>query len=135
MLSGQVISASLAVEKAMYRVLIELEEITGELASAVERRDQVATRMFLSLRREQIERLTAQHATLQRQCAELPQSEGVMLHKILWDRETPVCDGAEELEKQVVRNRTLLERIIAADRKISRSLGGESSFYTSDKTP
>ena len=62
MLSQEVLSAAAAVEKKMYLALCEVEELTMELAQAVDRRDQVSVRMFLSLRQEQVDHLQEQKA-------------------------------------------------------------------------
>ena len=129
MLSSHTISAAAAVEKTMYLALSEVEELTAELTQAVERRDQVSVRMFLSLRQEQIDRLTAQKALLRRQCDQLPPQEASLLQALLTEKDPPPCPGTEELLRQVQRNRTLLERVLRADRQVSRKLGGNASFY------
>ena len=51
MLTEQVLLQATNVEKAMYRSLTELEELTRELSQAVSRGDNVSIRMFLSMRR------------------------------------------------------------------------------------
>lgn len=129
MLSHEIFSAALAVEKAMYRALSEVEELTDELAQAVDRQDQVSVRMFLALRQEPIDCLTGYKAQLRRQCAGLPAEDGALLRRLLEEKEPPQCTGAEELLRQVNRNRVLLERIVRADQRISSRLGGTSSFY------
>ena len=135
MLSQEVLSAAAAVEKKMYLALCEVEELTMELAQAVDRRDQVSVRMFLSLRQEQVDRLQEQKALLNKQCAQLPDQDGTLLNQLLNAKEPPPCAGAEELLRQVQRNRLLLERILRADRQASRRLGGAGSFYEKDGQP
>ena len=57
MLSKQELDAALAAERAMYRALSEVQDITRELLDAVDRQDQVSVRLFLSMRQEQINQL------------------------------------------------------------------------------
>ena len=52
MLSKQELDAALAAERAMYRALSEVQDITRELLDAVDRQDQVSVRLFLSMRQE-----------------------------------------------------------------------------------
>ena len=59
MLSKQELDAALAAERAMYRALSEVQDITRELLDAVDRQDQVSVRLFLSMRQEQINQLRA----------------------------------------------------------------------------
>lgn len=133
MLSEQTLSAAMAVEKKMYLALSEVEELTQELSQAVNRRDQVSVRMFLAMRQEQIDQLSEQKTLLRRQCARLPAAEGDLLRQLLNEREPPPCSGAEALIQQVARNRLLLDRVLRADRQVSRRLGGNASFYEREK--
>ena len=129
MVSKQALSTALAVEKKMYLALTEVEELTDELSQATQRRDQVSVRMFLSLRQEQIDQLTEYKALLRKQCDQLSPEDGALLGQILNNSQPPLCDGAEDLVRQVERNRVLLERILQVDRQVSRRLGGADSFY------
>ena len=131
MLSDQVLSTAAAVVKKMYMALMETEDLTQQLAQAVDRQDQVSVRMFLALRQEQIDILTQQKAILRRQCAQLPPSQAEFLREILGGGGTPPGDGgAEELVQQVKRTRALLERVLTMDRRVSQRLGGAGSFYS-----
>ena len=47
MLSKQELDAALAAERAMYRALSEVQDITRELLDAVDRQDQVSVRLWL----------------------------------------------------------------------------------------
>ena len=76
MLSKQELDAALAAERAMYRALSEVQDITRELLDAVDRQDQVSVRLFLSMRQEQINQLRDQKELLKKQCGGLPKEEG-----------------------------------------------------------
>ena len=130
MLSTQVISAAVSLQRSMYMSLTEVDELTTELSEAVNRQDQVSVQIFLSMRQEPINRLQALKARVEKQCAQLPPSEGALLRDILNGQGTPSNPQEEELTRLVEKNRGLLSRIVRADRRISQRLGGTHSFYS-----
>ena len=130
MLSKQELDAALAAERAMYRALSEVQDITRELLDAVDRQDQVSVRLFLSMRQEQINQLRDQKELLKKQCGGLPKEEGALLRQILSGKKPAGVEG-EALSLQVERNRALLERTLQADKALSRRLAGRESFYQS----
>ena len=95
MLSKQELDAALAAERAMYRALSEVQDITRELLDAVDRQDQVSVRLFLSMRQEQINQLRDQKELLKKQCGGLPKEEGDLLRQILSGK-GPVPPGGTE---------------------------------------
>ena len=130
MLSKQELDAALAAERAMYRALSEVQDITRELLDAVDRQDQVSVRLFLSMRQEQINQLRDQKELLKKQGGGLPKEEGDLLRQILSGKKPAGVEG-EALSLQVERNRALLERTLQADKALSRRLAGRESFYQS----
>ena len=130
MLSKQELDAALAAERAMYRALSEVQDITRELLDAVDRQDQVSVRLFLSMRQEQINQLRDQKELLKKQCGGLPKEEGDLLRQIPSGKQPAGVEG-EALSLQVERNRALLERTLQADKALSRRLAGRESFYQS----
>ena len=130
MLTDQILSQTTAVEKEMYRVLSELEELTQELSQAVNRGDKVSIQMFLSMRRDPLNQMARHQAALRRQYAGLPGKDARLLRALLEDPSPPACAGSEELVRQAARNRSILERIVRTDRQISQRLAGTSAFYT-----
>lgn len=130
MLSKQELDAALAAERAMYRALSEVQDITRELLDAVDRQDQVSVRLFLSMRQEQINQLRDQKELLKKQCGGLTKEEGDLLRQILSGKKPAGVEG-EALSLQVERNRALLERTLQADKALSRRLAGRESFYQS----
>ena len=133
MLDSRAIAAAMAVLRRSYMALSELQELTGELSQAVSRQDQVAVRMFMGMRQEQISQLTEDRAVLKRQCGQLPPDQGEQLRALLSARACPVPEGVA-LFRQAEKNRALRERVIQADAVISRRMGGEKSFYTAKRS-
>lgn len=129
MLTDQDFSRAMDVERAMYRALSELEELTQELAQAADRGDKVSVQMFLAMRRDPLEQMAQHQAALRRQYTALPAPDAQLLRALLEDPAPPAVSGAETLVRQATRNRTLLTRIIAADRTLNQKVAGRSSFY------
>lgn len=130
MLSKQELDAALAAERAMYRALSEVQDITRELLDAVDRQDQVSVRLFLSMRQEQINQLRDQKELLKKQCGGLPKEEGDLLRQILSGKKPAGVEG-EALSLQVERNRALLERTLPGGQGSEQAAGGERVFYQS----
>ena len=129
MLTDQDFSRAMDVERAMYRALSELEELTQELAQAADRGDKVSVQMFLAMRRDPLEQMARHQAALRRQYTALPAPDTQLLRALLEAPAPPAVSGAETLVRQATRNRTLLTRIIAADRTLNQKVAGRSSFY------
>ena len=68
----QVLKVAMSAEQKMYTALSEVMELTGELADAFQRQDQVSVQIFLGMRQEPIDRLESCKAMLERQCLQLP---------------------------------------------------------------
>lgn len=128
-MNEQEIAAILSIERKMYTALTEVMELTGELANAIERQDQVSVEMFLSMRQEPINQLTDYRALLKRQCAGLPKEEGEKLQQFLFSEAYAQFPQAQSLEKIVRQNRTLWERIMQLDRRLNQRIGRDRSFY------
>ncbi len=131
MLNDQQLDSANAIQRKMYTALNEVAELTEELSQAVSRQDQVSVRMFLSMRQEEIERLTGYQAMLRRQCDQLPPADGDLLRKVIsgqFQGNLPTASG-DALLRQTAKNYALLQRVRQADRAISCRLGGPNSFY------
>ena len=132
MIRDQDYAASTAIQRKMYTSLNEVIELTDELSQAVSRQDQVSVRMFLSMRLEEIQRLTSYQAMLNRQCAQLSPEDAKLLTQLnsgLFSGQAPT-PAAQALLKQAQRNRTVLERVRQADQAVSSRLGGSHSIYS-----
>lgn len=135
MLKDQDFAAAVAIQRKMYTSLNEVAELTDELSQAVNRQDQVSVRMFLSMRLEELERLTGYQAMLHRQCAQLLPEDARLLTQLNSGRFSGQAPpGSEALLQQAKRNRTVLERVRRADEAVSSRLGGSSSFYRKKST-
>ena len=123
----QVLKVAMSAEQKMYTALSEVMELTGELADAFQRQDQVSVQMFLGMRQEPIDRLESCKAMLERQCLQLPTEQRQILRGILQGQTPP--PHAQALGELVQKNKRLLDRILEVDRRLNLRIGGEHSFY------
>ena len=123
----QALKVAMSAEQKMYTALSEVMELTGELADAFQRQDQVSVQMFLGMRQEPIDRLESCKAMLERQCLQLPSEQRQILRGILQGQSPP--PQAQALGELVQKNKRLLDRILEVDRRLNLRIGGEHSFY------
>lgn len=130
MLTDQDFSRAMDAERAMYRALSELEELTQELAQAADRGDKVSVQMSLAMRRDPLEQVARHQAALRRQYTALAPADARLLRALLEDPSPPAVSGAEALVRQAARKPwRFLARIVAADRALNQKVAGRSSFY------
>lgn len=115
--------------RQLYVKLVEFEDLTRQLAEAVDRRDEVSVQMLLNMRGEPAHQLDEIHQQLHGRLLELPVEDAIRAKEIL--------DGGEQQEPeeaalcgQVLQNKRLLQRCVELDRRLSMGLGGRKSFYT-----
>lgn len=131
MLNDQQLDAATAIQRKMYTSLTEVAQLTDDLSQALDRQDQVSVRMFLSMRHEEIERLSSYQAMLNRQCDQLPADDGALFSQLISGRfqgSLPTASGASLLSL-AKKNRSLLERVRQVDQAVSCRLGGPNSYY------
>ena len=129
MLSAQMCAAALATTRRMHLQLSEALDLTKEMLDALGRRDQVSVRMFLNMRQEQVNQLREEQELLRRRCAAAEEG-GEELRQILNGGASAQME-AQELCRQVERNRALLDKLLQLDRLVNRRMGGEKSYYES----
>ena len=119
-------------ERKAYMKLGEVYDLTQQLAQAVDRRDEVSTKMLLGMRQEPLLELQEIEETVRQGVLSQPEEDARRL-SILLRGDAP--EGAPEQEQETalrelcVRNRRELDRIAQLDRRVSLSLDGKRSFY------
>lgn len=115
--------------RQLYVKLAEFEDLTRQLAEAVDRRDEVSVQMLLNMRGEPAHQMEEINQQLHGRLLELPVDEAIRAKEIL--------DGGEQQEPeeaalcgQVLQNKRLLQRCLELDRRVSVRMGGNKSFYT-----
>ena len=108
--------------------LIEVTDLTRQIAEALDRRDEVAAQLLLSERERPVRELSEQEEGIRAYLLELPEEQAIRLNELL-------SGGAAETEEEkplaeeTARFRRLLEALLAFDRETSIRFGGSRSFY------
>lgn len=122
-----ILGKALALEKRMYVLLSEAMDLSRQLAQAIDRDDQVAIQMMLSMRREPLEGLRNARRGLEELRDSLPPEERERLAQLFNGAEAA---GAEApLAEQVTQNGRLLEQLVALDERLNRKICREKSAY------
>ena len=115
-------------ERKKYNYLVEIQDLTKQLAESLDRNDQVSTRMLVAMRQDPI-----------RQLAEVDDGERTR-RSVLADEDQerikaleggdPAQDDHERVYlEQAGKTRRLLERVVELDRHVSIRIAGGHSFY------
>lgn len=112
----------------LYVKLAEFEDLTKQLAQALNRRDEVSVQMLLNMRAEPAHQLQEIDQGLRRRLLELPEDQAIRAKEILEGGKEASPEEAT-LCAQVAQNRRLLERCQEMDKRISLSMDGKRSFY------
>ncbi len=112
----------------LYVKLNEFEDLTRQLAEAVDRRDEVSVQMLLNMREEPANQLQEIGQWLRRRVLELPEEEAIRAREILEGGKQQRPEEAL-LCNQVAQNQRLLQRCQEMDRRVSLSVGSQRSFY------
>ena len=115
-------------ERKKYNCLLELEDVTKQLAEALDRNDQVAARMLVAMRQDPLLQLEEVDRGEKQRKATFPEEDQDRIRALLRDRE-PRYDGEDVFLEQAGKTRNLLERVVELDRRISLRMAGDHSFY------
>lgn len=115
-------------EKRRYALLSELFDLTKQLAEAVDRDDEIAARMLLSMREEPLEKMRQVEENLTRQRASLSEEDGRRLEELLSGAQARQAEETA-LSEQVGTNRRLLSQLVELDKRVNKKVTGEKSIY------
>ena len=114
--------------KRTYAALNEALDLTRQLADAVDRNDQVAVQMLVSMRQEPTDKLARAQQALGQQKAALSETDRARLDALL--KGAAAETGAEvPLADQVGANQRVLRQLVELDRVVNRKLAREKSVY------
>lgn len=112
------------------RCLLEIGQLTDQLADALGRGDQVSVQMLLAMRQEPIAKAQELDEGIKSYLLTLPEEDAIRGAELLNGGEGATPEE-EALAKVSAQNRRTLERIRETDRRISLQVGGRRSFYKS----
>lgn len=110
------------------RCLAEVESLTGQLAEAVGRGDQVSVSMLLVMREDPIKQADELERTARAYLLGLPEEDAARLNELL-DGAEAESDLEAPLARQTALNYRTLNKIREVDQRLSLRLGGRHSFY------
>ena len=114
--------------KRIYNLLNEVMDVSRQMAEAVDRDDQVAIQMLVSMREEPVRKLQRARRALEEQRNALEPETAQRLSRLL-NGEAAETEAEAPLAAQVGANRRLLEQVVELDRRTSVRMAGEQSFY------
>lgn len=115
-------------ERKKYNDLNEVLDLTRQLGEALDRNDQVSARMLVAMRQDPILRLEETDRTAKDRRTALPAGVRQRLEALLAGAQPQGSEEQTFLE-QAGKARSLLERVVELDRRISLRMAGEDSFY------
>lgn len=114
--------------KRMYSALAETMDATQQLAEAVDRNDQVAIQLLVTMREEPVEKLRKSRQALDQQRQALGEGDGLRLTRLLAG-EPAESPEEEPLANQVAVNLRLWQQLRDLDKVLNRKLAREKSIY------
>ncbi|MCF0151375.1 MAG: hypothetical protein HUJ80_08205 [Firmicutes bacterium] len=127
-MTPNVLQSALSIEKTMAGLLRETQDISRQLAEALDRSDKVVISMLTAMRQEPIEGLKRQRRLLEDLRDSLPEEETKHFAGLL-NGEQPESSEEAPLAAQVAANRRLLTQLLELDKRLSLKLGADKSFY------
>ena len=114
--------------KRIYNLLNEIMDVSRQMAEAMDRDDQVAIQMLVSMRQEPTDKLARAQQALGQQKAALSETDRARLDALL---KGAAAETAEEspLANQVGLNQRVLKQLVDLDQIVNRKLTREKSIY------
>lgn len=114
--------------KRMGNLLNEVQDLSQQLAEAIDRDDKVSVEMLVNMRREPIGKLVDAEDVLADQVSSLPPEDGARLLALLGGA-PPQCEEEKTLAELVGSNRRRLEQALSLDKRLNQKLARENSVY------
>lgn len=121
-------------EKKKYNYLVEIQDLTRQLAESLDRSDQVSARMLVAMRQDPVRQLAEVDAGERDRRAALPEEDGGRVEALLRGGE-PLDGGERAFSNQAGQTRRLLERVVELDRRTSLRMAGDQSYYKKQGGP
>ena len=115
-------------ERKKYNLLNDVMDLSQQLATAMDRNDQVSVRMLVAMRQDPLTQLEEVKHSLSRRLLEFSPDDQDLAHRLL-QGEAGSSPREQAVADQSNVNRRLLERIIELDRRLNHRLTGDKSYY------
>ena len=114
-------------ERKKYNLLNDVMDLSQQLATAMDRNDQVSVRMLVAMRQDPLTQLEEVKHNLSRRLLEFSPDDQDLAHRLL-QGEAGSSPREQAVADQSNVNRRLLERIIELDRRLNHRLTGDKSY-------
>ena len=115
-------------ERKKYNLLNDVMDLSQQLATAMDRNDQVSVRMLVAMRQDPLTQLEEVKHNLSRRLLEFSPDDQDLAHRLL-QGEAGSSPREQAVADQSNVNRRLLERIIELDRRLNHRLTGDKAYY------
>ena len=115
-------------ERKKYNLLNDVMDLSQQLATAMDRNDQVSVHMLVAMRQDPLTQLEEVKHNLSRRLLEFSPDDQDLAHRLL-QGEAGSSPREQAVADQSNVNRRLLERIIELDRRLNHRLTGDKSYY------
>lgn len=114
--------------KRMSSLLNEVQDLSQQLAEAIDRDDRVSVEMLTGMRREPIDKLLSAEDVLADLASSLPPEEGARLLALLGGAPARAAEE-KPLAELVGSNRRRLTQVLDLDKRLNQKLTREHSVY------
>ncbi len=125
----KILMDALVQAKRLGNLLNELLDLTRQLAEAMDRNDQVAVQMLISMRAEPLQKLQAADQALRDQLDDQPDRQAAARLAELLNGGAPEEGLETMLSEQMALNRRRLAQTQDLDRVLNRKIAREKSVY------
>ena len=109
----------------------DVEDISNQLAEAIDRRDEVSMQMIVAMRYEPIQKLTIADRAIREQLEALGDSEDAVRIRAILNGDESAARGETEraIAQQAASNIRLQKRVMEQDKILNRKIAGDKSIY------
>lgn len=115
-------------ERKKYNCLVEIQDVTRQLAESLDRNDQVSIRMLVAMRQDPLLQLEEVDRGERQRKNGFPEEDQARIQALLQSGQ-PQYEGEDMFLEQAGKTRRLLEQVVELDRRISLRMAGDHSFY------
>lgn len=120
----------LVLVKRIGNLFVEVEDLTNQLAEAIDRQDEVSINLVTGMRAEPIRKLTEADCALREQLADLEEEEGGRIRAILNGDEAAAQGETERmLAVQAAQNIRNYNRLMERDKIVNQKITRDKSIY------
>ena len=117
--------------KRIGNLLNEVEDISGQLAEAIDRRDEVSMKMIVAMRFDPIQKLSVADKALREHLADLADDKDIERIRAILNGDESAAQGELEqsLAQQAMTNIRQKERVMEQDKILNKSIARDKSIY------